>query len=92
VPHRLVMALQGSRKELMPGEYLLDASVIDRLVVAGSDDPGQVARGEQMGPSQPHNVLLDVQGKTCINGRPAAGMGEAGPIEQADHTGPLKGL
>jgi hypothetical protein len=44
------MALQGGRRELMPGEYLLDASVINRLVVALSDNPGQLACGERLGP------------------------------------------
>jgi hypothetical protein len=86
------MALQGGRRELMPGEYLLDASVINRLVIALPDNPGQLARGERMGHGQPHDVRLDMLGKTCLDGRPAAGMREGAPIEQAHHTGPLKAL
>ncbi len=90
MPRRLVMALQGGRRELMPGEDVLDASVINRLVVTRSDNPGQLARGERMGHGQPHNVLLDMLGETRLDGRPAAGMREGAPIEQAHHTGPPK--
>jgi hypothetical protein len=90
VPHRLVMALQGGRRELMLGEYVLDASVINRLVVALSDNPGQLARGKRMSHGQPHDVLLDMLRETRIDGRPAAGMWEGAPIEQAHHPGPLK--
>jgi hypothetical protein len=65
----------------MPGEYLLDAPVIDRLVIALPDNPGQLTGGERMGHRQPHDVLLDMLGQTCIDGRPAAGMREGTPIE-----------
>ena len=92
MPHGLVMVLQDGRRELMPGEYVLDASVINRLVVARLNNPGQLARGEGMGQGQPHHVWLDMLGETCLNGRPAAGMWEGPPIEQAHHTGPPKAL
>ena len=61
-------------------------------MVALADDPGQLARGERMGHGQPHNVLLDMLGETCLDGRPAAGMREGTPIEQAHYTGPPKAL
>ena len=74
----------------MPGEYPLDAAIVDRLVIAFLDDPGQFARGERRGQGQPHDVLLDMLRETCIDGRPAAGMWEGAPIEQAHHPGLLK--
>jgi hypothetical protein len=86
------MAPQGGRRELMPGEYLLDASVINQLVVARSDNPGQLARGERMGHGQPHNVLLDMLGETRLDGWPATGMRERTPIDHAHHTGSPKAL
>ena len=54
-------------------------------MVALADDPGQLARGERMGHGQPHNVWLDMLGETCLDGRPAAGMREGTPIEQAHY-------
>ena len=92
MPHGLVMALQGGRRELMPDEYVLDASVINRLVVARLNNPGQLARGERMGQGQPHDVWLDMLGETCLNGRPAAGMWQGAPIDQAEDPSPLKTL
>lgn len=59
-------APQGGRRELMPGEYVLDASAINQLVITCSDNPGQLARGERVGHGQPHNVLLDMLGETRL--------------------------
>jgi hypothetical protein len=49
---------------------------------------GQFACGERMGQGQTHNVLLDILGKTSIDGRPAAGMREGAPIDQAENPSP----
>ena len=76
----------------MPGEYLLDASVINGLVITPPDHSGQLTRGERMGHGQPHDVWLDMLGQTCLDGRPAAGMREGAPVEQAHHTDPPKAL
>ena len=38
----------------------------------------------------PHGVLLDILGETAIDGRPAAGMRECAPVEQALDAGLLK--
>jgi hypothetical protein len=84
------MALQGGRRELMPGEDPLDAAILDRLVITLLDNPGQFASGERVGHRQPDDVLLDVLGETCIDGRPAAGMREGTPIDQAEAPSALK--
>ena len=78
---RLVMVPQRARREPMPGEHPLDAAIIHRLVITFPDNPRQFARGERMGQGQPHDVLLDMLGQTCLDGRPAAGMREGAPIE-----------
>ena len=65
----------------MPGEDPLDGAIINRLVITLLDNPGQFASGERVGYRQPYDVLLDVLGETCIDGRPAAGMREGTPID-----------
>jgi hypothetical protein len=92
VPQGLVRVLQGGPRALLPGESVLEAAVRKRLVVARVNTPGPRARGEGRGQGQPHNVWLDRLGETCLNGRPAAGMWEGPPIEQAHQTGPPKSL
>jgi hypothetical protein len=82
------MVLQRDRREPRLGEQPLDATIVDRLVIALPDHPGQCASGEGMGHGQPHDVLLDRLEKTSIEGRPAAGMRECAPIDQAEDPSP----
>ena len=76
----------------MPGEHPLDAAIVDRLVSAFLNDSGEFARGARMGQGQPHEVWLDRLGETYLDGRPAAGVREGAPIDQAEHPCPPEAL
>jgi hypothetical protein len=86
----LAMVLQRGRREPIPGEDPLTASIIDRLVITLLDNPGQFAHGERVGHGQPHDVLLDRVGETCVDGGSAARMWECAPIDQAKEPSALK--
>jgi hypothetical protein len=77
------MALQHVRREVMLREHPLNPAVIDRLVIALPDNPGQLARRKGTRDRQPHDVLLDGSGQEGLCGGLAPRMRQGAPIDQA---------